>query len=131
MILVFPITFCMCPKDHTFVSLILVFVISSICKYIVFRIPLNTIHGSPTRNVMYCFSGMNIGLSQRSKFCLCNVYLKDECFCLENCVNVFGRPCNFFFFIFVLITFLYSLVIILIFRFSLHDILFKLNSYKD
>lgn len=65
MVLVYPITLCRCPKDHTFVGLILVFVISGIRKYIVFRIPFNTVHGSSTGNMMYCFSGMNIWLCHK------------------------------------------------------------------
>ena len=36
----------------TFISLILVFVITSICKQIVFGIPLDTVHGCPTRDLM-------------------------------------------------------------------------------
>lgn len=65
MILVYPLTHCRCSKDHTFVSLILVFVITGIRKYIVFRIPLNTVHRGSTWNMMYCFSSMNIWLCHK------------------------------------------------------------------
>lgn len=51
-------------KRHTFISLVLIFVIPSIGKQVAFRIPFHTVHSSTTWNLVNRPSSLDISLWQ-------------------------------------------------------------------